>query len=377
MNDGGKFLARMLRRRHRGATVLLGISIGLAAGVVLLGAVSARRSSDAVERFVSTAARNVDASVLTCPPPEPSAAGNLENEAMGRCFTHMPTDEIDTVEAIPGVRVVGLQTAVVAQIEGKGLPSQSVGSPYVFLPVPGRPDPSAMLPPVVAGRTPAPGATDEAVLDESTFDALGLRLGARITLTPFTADQQFSLGQPGLKPAGHPSTVRIVGAVREPGTLVVSSDAAGPGDRASLYAAPGWLDQYTGVAQWGNLMQVSSELPIAELDRRVRAALPGYQIEVAASEMRAPGVVRPATRAVQLETWSTWIATGLLALSAMVFVGQALARQTSREWEDGPTLRAIGLTTPWRGPDRSGARRADRVARCGHALLPSPSRRRP
>src|SRR6186713_2800780 len=94
MNDGGRFLARMLRRRHRGATVLLGLAVGLAAGVVMLGAVSARRSSDAVERFVETAARGVDASVLACPEAKGADADIYDPAVLRECFAYVPSNEV-------------------------------------------------------------------------------------------------------------------------------------------------------------------------------------------------------------------------------------------------------------------------------------------
>ena len=339
MNDGGKLLARTLRRRHRRATVLLGVGIGIAAGIVMLGAVSARRSGDAVDRFVEVASRGVDAMVWACPP-----RGGLDRDAqLFECFTYAPDEEIELVESIPGVDVLGQLTAPVVKIEGDGL--SSFGAPYIYLPTPGRGDPARLMPPLASGRLPS--GPDEAVMDEATLMATGLEVGDQLTLTPFTAEQQPLLGDPALEPDAMPSTARVVGTIREPATLIAATGAPTGDDHARLYLAHEWFDRYTGIdlARWGTQLMVATDMSIEELDASVRDSLPDdYAAEIEPNDLRDPLVVRPARRAIELETGGTWLAVALFAIAACVFVGQSLARQMRREWDDAPTLRALSLT---------------------------------
>ncbi|HKY14242.1 MAG TPA: ABC transporter permease [Microthrixaceae bacterium] len=344
MNDGGKLLARTLRRRHRRATILLGLGVGLAAGIVMLGAVSARRSSDAIDRFVEEASRGVDALVWVCPPLTGPEGEPLDRDTqLFECFTYTPDAELDLVESIPGVDVLGRLTAPVVEIEADGL--STFGAPYIYLPTPGRGDPASLLPPLASGRFPS--GPDEAVVDEATLAETGLELGDELTLTPFTAEQQFLLGDPSVEPGATPSTARLVGTIREPATLIAGDGDPTGGDHDRLYLTSEWFDQYDGteLARWGTQFMVSTDMSIEELDAAVRASLrEEYFAEISPNDLRDPLVVRPSRRAIELETIATWVAVVVLAAAACVFVGQSLARQTRREWDDGPTLRALSLT---------------------------------
>ena len=53
----------------------------------------------------------------------------------------------------------------------------------------------------------------------------------------------------------------------------------------------------------------------------------------------------PTADAIRYEAQATTLLGLVLALLATAFVGQTIARQSRREWADGPMLRAVGVTT--------------------------------
>ncbi len=50
--------------------------------------------------------------------------------------------------------------------------------------------------------------------------------------------------------------------------------------------------------------------------------------------------------AIRLQTLGLYAIAGFVALAALVFAGQAVARQVRREWSDAMTLDAVGMTRP-------------------------------
>ena len=55
--------------------------------------------------------------------------------------------------------------------------------------------------------------------------------------------------------------------------------------------------------------------------------------------------IEPTRDAIRYEAQATTLLGLVLALLATAFVGQAIARQSRREWAEGPMLRAVGVTT--------------------------------
>jgi hypothetical protein len=323
----------LVRQRWR-TTILVALLCGLAAGVAMAATAAGRRSATAFDELLAFA--DPPETILNVCPPEVT---ELDEASFEQCVSYVPARERDVIASLPEV-----EEAVVASFRGATIVRAGSADPphlevamVTYQAGAARLDGRQLL---VAGRPYDPNAPDEVVVNERVFAELGLALGDEIELTFWGEDE---LGQLSPDGAFHGERVRaaVVGVVRgiiELGDNQTESSytelsvLAGPG---VARATPDTLG-YTGI-----LVRAAGGDSVAA-EAAISAALPDMLANVAAAVEEDE--IDPIRDAIRYEAYGVTVFGALAALAAAVFCGQAIARQTRREWQDLPTLRALGVT---------------------------------
>lgn len=302
-------MAFRAKLRHRWRSWLaIAILIGVVGGLVLAAMAAGRRTEAAFPHFV--AAHGFD------------------------------TDEYATQPVAKVVKLPGVTSATLLVSPDTGQPTCTCTHPInptefgVILPPQGR-SPFKL----VSGRLPDPSAPDQ-VLASFTFQQdYGVHLGSVIRV-PFYAPSQASAynnatGAPP-KPRGPTIDLHVVGF-----EATEFEFPSGTAPSYDLYTTPAFARTVLPRTPAGYVYLVSLRGGAAGLSR----------FDVAATSLRAAGVEGGQNEdgaALSVETsihpqaigW--WILAALAALVGVAVVGQALARQTTVESEDYPTMAALG-----------------------------------
>ena len=194
---------------------------------------------------------------------------------------------------------------------------------------------------IVEGR--AATGDDEVVANEVLLERTGLRVGDRVVVTFWGEDELGLFGPDGTVLHGPQVEVEIVGVGRGLTDLTAVEE-----DFAKAEASGAALQRGTRRANRG----------CRGLQRRARR---GGRRRRRGRDRRHRGGVRGTGRSTRRPRWAPTrptpsarpsgtrrrrvIALGLImALVVATFIGQAVVRQSRREWSDGPILRAIGVT---------------------------------
>ncbi len=330
------YCARSAVRRRIGATVVLAVLVGLAGATVLGAWAGARRTEAAFPRFLD-AARAADVVVGE------EALGPLDDEAIRRA---------PGVVAAGTVRGYGL-----AAVNARGEPDVDAG--YGAL-VPDRSFLDAFIGGILlAGRLPDPDRADEVAVSADVVDETGLHVGDRIAGFAFAFNDLESHGEQrvaelaaeGREPTpadqaalfrqiSEPVTATITGVLRLPDEIVVGENDD-PEPILGVILTPAFAER-TRIPPSYETVHVDLADPAGDLARfqqAVRAAHPDATLSfVARSDREA--VVAVAT---QPYVQSLRIFTAVLALTALLVLGQALARQAAADGADGAALAALGL----------------------------------
>jgi len=304
-----------LRRRWQ-SLVVLALLVALSAGVVLTAVAGARRGDSAFDRLW---ARTLPATVTVLP--------------------NQPGFDWSKVAALPGVAAVGLFAVYYgASVEGMdgvdlGFPSASAD---VFQTV--------ERPVVLAGRMPAPGRADEALVSPHFLTAHHDQVGDTLTIhlsTPAQADEGIDASQ--TPPTGPQVTVRIVGVIRNPFGL------DSPGDAGGIIPSYAFFTKYRAdILGAHSSTYVNAIIRLSGGD----AAIPAFKANLARVTGRSDIDVwdnytdfgGPVKRVSAYEA-ACLLAFGLAALlAALILVGQAVARYASAAMAELLVLRAVGLT---------------------------------
>ncbi len=330
------FCARSALRRRIGATVVLAALVGLAGATVLGTWAGARRTERAFPRFLD-AARAADVVVGD------EALGPLDDEAIRRA---------------PGVVVAGTVRGYgLAAVDARGDPDVDAG--YGAF-VPDRSFLDAFVGGVVlAGRLPDPDRADEVAVSADVLDETGLRIGDRIAGFAFAfndlenrSEQRLAeLAAEGREPtpadqaavlrqSSEPVTATITGVLRLPDEIVVGENED-PEPILGVILTPAFA-QRTRIPPSYETVHVDLADPAGDLapfQQAVRAAHPDATLSFVARRDRE-SVVAVATKPY---VQSLRIFTAVLALTALLVLGQALARQAAADGADGAALAALGL----------------------------------
>ena len=325
VNEAGRMRTGALVRRHRVATVVLGVLAGLAAAVPMATWAAGRRASDALDQFASVS-DPPDVLIDFCP-----AGGEPDSpDGLAACNAYVPSSEMDLIRSMDGVRHVGRASwtlmLVAASVDGPPQPATMIQIDEA---------PVATWsgdPVVVAGRLPDLDAPDELVVSDGSAAALGIGAGSEIWISD-------------VREEGEPFRSTVVGVVRTIGELVPEhSDSPLASGNPMFHASGAWSRAHgDDVLRASNSVGVflddrDPEQFIDELvDRlpgRVFNASPPVDSQLLDTARQATGYESRAAAGVALAA----------ALAGAFMIAQAVARQSRRESDDRAVLHALGAT---------------------------------
>lgn len=305
-----RMVVRAERRRRWRSGLALAVLVGFAGGVVLATLAGARRTDTAYGRLLrSSAAADVQV----------AASGPGARQNVGGVASYY-----QALDGLPSVVAVAPQIGISATV-----PARQDASVLLKAGTDARLGRALERPKIVRGRMFDPARPDEVVADRTVARRLGVHVGSRLSLDVV---------------GGDPIRVRVVGlAVTRDNVIPVNALASD----AAFLASPALLrivrqDAYEFDSAFIRLRAGTS---VADFARQARALLPRYpetggQLFVVDEHRQAARVedgIRP--QAVTLAIFSA-----VLAVSALLILGQLLARQMFVASSDHGTLRAMGLT---------------------------------
>ncbi|MFT3855527.1 MAG: ABC transporter permease [Ilumatobacteraceae bacterium] len=183
-NPAVAVIARWEWARRWRSLLVLGVAGGLLGGLVVGGAVLARRTISAPDRLYRAV-----------------APGDVHLRLFDARF-------VDDVQALPDVTGAWVAGVAVGRIEhGQGLQ-------YAGVIAPTQTDDRLVQPVIVAGRAAAPGAPDEVVATEAIVDAAGVSVSDRLVLTMLSAEEVFQFDTGFGDPDGPVVELTVVGIAR-------------------------------------------------------------------------------------------------------------------------------------------------------------------
>jgi MacB-like periplasmic core domain len=306
-----RLVAHQLSVGWRGWAVLA-LLIGLAGGVVMTAAAGARRTDTAYPRFL-VAYKAADALVS----PAGDGTGGYD-EALGR---------------LPGVAaaapLVGVQ--VLPFLPDGKLDGQAV----VAAPLDGRFGHTLQVPKMLAGRQPLASRPDEVMVDQIAAHALHLRVGSKLKMGAIRGS--------AIRPSRR-LTERVVGIMVTPGSVVPVTDL----DKAPMIFASAGLYRELGPAYRGfdgSYVKLAPGTTLGSLSQQAASLARRFpatrrQVFVADESAQAATVersIRP--QAVALALFAL-----VLALTALLIIGQVAARLLLTASADNRALAALGMS---------------------------------
>jgi ABC-type lipoprotein release transport system permease subunit len=335
--DAVRMRAAHLVRAGWRATIFLALLAGLTGGVALGAWSAGRRTATAFDRFVEQSNLS-DLTLVFCPP----EMTEVDDESIFDCWRYDQEPESEIVRELPEVEAAGraaFRGLTVAQaydpqetFMASGLFSRDASLP--------RADGSPLM---IEGRWYDTDAPDEIVVNEFLAERADLAVGDRLAATFWSWDELGSSVPDGGTFSGPTTEVEVVGIVRgvrdiaartEANTLLVDESylLGGPGVWAVTADAGGFPGVLVN-ARNHDIPAVTAALSEAFGDRPFNLAP-----SVGADQLQ------PVEEAIDYEAGAVFAFAALTALAGAIFAGQAVARQSRREWSDLPTLRAIGLS---------------------------------
>ncbi len=315
-----RLASHLLRVRWR-AWLALALLTGVAGGAVLAAAAGARRTATAYPRFLAWS----HASDMLIAPAG-SGVGGYD----------------DALARLPGVKtvapVVGLSIEPVAS--GRAIPADIV----VVASLDRRYGREVDRPRVIAGRLPDPRHPFQAAIDQNGAAELGLRVGSVLTLAALP-----NAGPSGPDDRGAPARPRTL-RITITGILVTKSSVDPVTD---LDKAPHLI---ASRSLWPLLGPRYQAFDGAEVVLR-RGAVPArVGLEAQALARRYPATrgqvyladehaqATTVERAIKPASVALWLFALVLAVTAVLIVGQAASRALAAAAADNPALSALGMT---------------------------------
>jgi hypothetical protein len=316
---------------------------GMAAGLAMGAWAAARRGDTALDRFIAYS-EPPSMIVFTCPADLETDAP--EDDQLAECMAYAQGHELEVIRSVPGVEGAARTTVMVARVTPEGHPEHA-SRRLVLLSVDSSTPRVATRPIVLAGREVRPDSASEVVVNEPFRRSTGLGVGDRVSVTPYLRTEPDAAADGQAPPSGVTRSYTIAGVVRYP----VDLDARLTGssiyeDRGFVVAGPGfWQQVGNDFFRYGFGTEVrlapgtDPEAVIAEYRTRV----PGQQVFVDTNDVFG---LDPSTieRPISYESAAARVFAVFVVVAALVFVGQAIARQVRREWVEAPTLRVLGMS---------------------------------
>ncbi len=345
-NTASAMRARALLRRYVWSTVGLGVFFGVAAGAALGIWGVARRTSTVFDRFV---AYSDEATITVFACTDGVDAATIETSYSDVCADYDYADILDFLHRTPGVESAGRWTLAISWVA----PAHDPGAGSRQL-VPVVVDEDAMkgvgTPIMVDGRLLDPSVASEVVINEEAAARMEVGVGDELLVTPYRMDEFDAAGEGSRPPSGEPTEVTIVGVGRTPGDL--AGRLGGTSiyeDSSSVTAGPAWWRETGGDAARYGIGVVVKTTPGSSDDEVVQAMherWPDRPIQVDVGSLSADPSRTSVVDAIRLQSLGLQLVASVVALAALVFAGQAVARQARREWADATVLDALGMTRP-------------------------------
>ncbi len=337
------FRARILLRNNAVATVALAVIAGLAAAVPIAGWAAARQTFSALPNFLERS-DPPDVAVFFCPAEIGDLTDVDPNSAEGQavqdaCRRYDQQAEHDQLAAMPEVASTTRMTAVVGRAD--------LGAGPELLLVSALLDP--VLPPpvgpgeLIKGRWFDNSHADELLISETMAKLRpSMGVGATVSFTPYLLSQNCA-GEGSCAPEGDSVDLTIVGVVREVADLAPPAEnGQNADDGGTLYLPSAWWDQYGASDPFrygtGNLVWAAPGVSAPALQAAIEARFPGR----AQFESPLPAEVTTLADAIAYEARAAEFVALLTAIAAVMFVGQAILRQASKEADDLHILAALG-----------------------------------
>ena len=330
---------RWLLRRHWVATIGFALAAGLASGLSLAAWDAARRTDQVFDHFLA-ATDSPELDVTFCPP----GVTSIEDADVDSCLQYDQLAERDVVRRLPEVAAArprrgahrggGPRRRPRPGGRAGGLPLRDARSRACRRP---SDDPSWS-----GGRLAEADAPDEVMVNEAFLRQYDVDLGDRLRL------QAFAAGETEETPVDQRRSpaveARIVGVVRTLQDLSAANDGGQAKVSASIFTRPGVDRRMEHAAAFFSAVLVQARDGDATSGAgRDRPGVPGPAGQQPVRD-RARTTRCRCRDAYHYEAQAALAVAVLTALAALVFVGQALARQVRREWADAGVLRSIGLS---------------------------------
>jgi FtsX-like permease family len=302
----GMLLRAMFRHRWR-SWLLLSLLVALVSGLVLASAATGRRTASAFPRF--KAAHGYDAFLFTLTP-KPKIAARPE------------------VASATPVGAVGIGTPTCAC--SRPIADSDVGVFEVA------PKDLPRVVKLVAGRMPDQSDPYQVLASFSLQQDAGMHVGTVIRVPLYAASQRAAvLSGVGVKPGGPTINLRVVGIEAADGEF----PGTGPPSH-NVYTTQAFAKTVNPrtiilAAYLVRLRHGPADLP--RLQAHARALGVAAIVDLDAQTTAVTSSIRP-----QATGW--WILAGLAALTGIIVVAQALARQAAIESEPYMTLSALGVS---------------------------------
>lgn len=289
-------------RRRWPSLLVLALLVAVAVGSTMALVAGARRAGTAVDRFA-------EATEL----------------AQVVAFTQEGSEAlVDRWRDDPRVAAIDVGTTVAMVAEPMELDGRSFGLIGADGATPG----GLRRPLLIDGRYPAPDSVDEVVVNDIAAELRGLRVGTRTTMV---GSSSFDLTE--TRPLGE---VEVVGIIRGGFDLVV-----GESPDSVVIGGPSLLD-----GRWREAQTVGTILWVTLRDPAdVAAFINDRSGEVVEGDLLPAETFLGSSRnAAALQERGLLVGAGVLALTGLVTITQALARHLATRREDGPALAALGST---------------------------------
>ncbi len=288
--------------QHLWSTVAVTAAVAVVVALVCVVVAGARRTASAPDRYTTSVGGNVD---------------GLVGQRSGRPLT-------DRVAALPGVRQVAAYTFVFG-----GFQSSQHRVPSTLVTFAGE---RPLTSHVVAGREPRPNDPHEFLADGSFTQATGARVGDRFGFRSISRAQIASGEGFGGKPRGAAFEATLVGVIDSPDEITSDTTVA-IFPRALLREDVGYVATEMQV-------RLRSGLSASDL-RRELDTLPEHAVL-----SLEPGVVvsRDIRNAIEAQATGLWVLAAVLAVAALVALGQLMAGHVQRDDHERSVLLSVGYT---------------------------------
>jgi hypothetical protein len=316
--------------------VLLAVFAGLGGGVAMATVAAGRRTATVYDRFAAHA--DVPELLLNFCPPDLEELGEGD---LDECFTYQATDERDALAALPEVDAVSRVSFRGLTVAKASSPEETTVASTLLTYDPGLVGSIAGRYLVVDGRDAED--VDEVVLNEVLARRSNLKVGDRAVITFWDQDELGVFGADGAAFGGPARDVEIVGIGRALTDLASAQVGFGADEAAIMFGARGLAASTDDAGGFTGVLVDAAGDDADAARSAIQDALADRSFNVAPA--LGDDEIEPTRDAIRYEAHATTVVGSIVALLAVVFVGQAVTRQSRREWREGPVLRAVGVVT--------------------------------